>query len=95
MDQIIEKITDLGIGIISSIIGGIILAILGISYVIKIKRKSKLTIKESKVKGDIVQGDKKKYKHTSQKSLNEKRTSDILITNTEVGGDIVQGDKEI
>lgn len=95
MNQITEKIIELGIGTLSSVIGGIILVIIGVSVAVKNKRKSNIKISGSIVKGDIVQGDKKQGYLDDKRSSDDKRISNISLIDTEVGGDIVQGDKEI
>jgi hypothetical protein len=87
-------IVNLCTGVLGSIIASVIVALfVGWAIVRKIRRKSKLVIKGSTVKGDVVGGNKVSVQ-SQNKPFTERRNSHISVVESEIGGDIVVGDKE-
>jgi hypothetical protein len=92
IDQLLDWISELGTGILASIIASVIV---GALFVFRIsKRKGKMEIEDSKITGDVIQGDKLEGLAQRSRPLVEKRDSTVKIKGSIVSGDVVQGDKE-
>lgn len=93
MSKLIDWIINLGTGVLGSIIASIIISLFLGWWIIRSKRDTKVNIQSSKIKGDIIGGDKT-TSFNQDSNFTEKRKSHIKVSRSEISGDVIAGNKE-